>query len=265
MSLIGKTVEDQIWNFFMPKVGNAYGVCALMGNWQDESGFKPTNMQNSYEKKLGHTDESYTKAVDDGSYGNFVHDSVGYGLVQWTYWSRKQGLLTLAKKMGRSIGDTEVQLEFAWQELNTGYRGVLAAMKSAKSVKEASDIILTQYEKPQDQSEENKIQRAGYGEAFYKKYVGTHGNTVSASKPTTPSPSAELEAAQKHPNTVPEGGAPIRHVVKKGDTLYSLAKKYGTTVDKIVADNIRRYPKMTARHIVVGWELTILAKNGIHP
>lgn len=262
--LLGKTVEEQVYNFFMPKVGNAYGVCALMGNWQDESGFKPTNMQNCYEKRLGYTDESYTKAVDEGSYGNFVHDGVGYGLVQWTFWSRKQGLLACAKKMGRSIGDMEVQLEFAWQELSTGYRGVLAIMMSAKSVKEASDIILTQYEKPADQSEANKIQRAGYGEAFYKKYVGISGNTVSASKPTTPSSSAELEAAQKQPDASPAGSAPIRHVVKKGDTLYSLAKKYGTTVDKIVADNIGRYPKMTARYIVTGWELTILAKNGIH-
>jgi hypothetical protein len=37
-------------------------------------------------------DASYTVAVDNGSYTNFTHDSAGYGLAQWTYWSRKQGL-----------------------------------------------------------------------------------------------------------------------------------------------------------------------------
>jgi hypothetical protein len=37
-------------------------------------------------------DASYTAAVDNGSYTNFTHDFAGYGLAQWTYWSRKQGL-----------------------------------------------------------------------------------------------------------------------------------------------------------------------------
>ena len=85
MSLIGKTVEEQMWNFFMARVGNAYGVAALMGHWFAESGLNPRNLQNSFEKKLGYTDESYTKAVDNGSYTNFIHDSAGYGLAQWTF------------------------------------------------------------------------------------------------------------------------------------------------------------------------------------
>ena len=135
MSLIGKTVEEQMWNFFMARVGNAYGVAALMGHWFAESGLNPRNLQNSFEKKLGYTDESYTKAVDNGSYTNFIHDSAGYGLAQWTFWSRKQNLLSFAQGRGCSIGDTEMQFEFGYQELCTGYKSVLAVMKSAKSVR----------------------------------------------------------------------------------------------------------------------------------
>ncbi len=171
MSLIGKTVEEQMWNFFMARVGNAYGVAALMGHWFAESGLNPKNLQNSFEKKLGYTDESYTKAVDNGSYTNFVRDSAGYGLAQWTYWSRKQNMLRFARERGCSIGDTEMQFEFGYQELCTGYKGVLAVMKSAKSVREASDVLLTQYERPADQSEEVKVKRAGYGRKYYEKYV----------------------------------------------------------------------------------------------
>ena len=171
MSLIGKTVEEQMWNFFMARVGNAYGVAALMGHWFAESGLNPRNLQNSFEKKLGYTDESYTKAVDNGSYTNFVRDSAGYGLAQWTYWSRKQNMLRFARERGCSIGDTEMQFEFGYQELCTGYKGVLAVMKSAKSVREASDVLLTQYERPADQSEEVKVKRAGYGRKYYEKYV----------------------------------------------------------------------------------------------
>lgn len=63
MSLIGKTVEEQMWNFFMARVGNAYGVAALMAHWFAESGLNPKNLQNNFEKRLGYTDESYTKAI----------------------------------------------------------------------------------------------------------------------------------------------------------------------------------------------------------
>lgn len=182
MSLIGKTVEEQMWNFFMARVGNAYGVAALMAHWFAESGLNPKNLQNNFEKKLGYTDESYTKAVDNGSYTNFVHDSAGYGLAQWTYWSRKQNLLCFAQERGCSIGDTEMQFEFGYHELSTGYKAVLAVMKSAKSVREASDVLLTQYERPADQSEAVKVKRAGYGQKYYEKYAESAlngGNNMS--------------------------------------------------------------------------------------
>lgn len=89
MSLIGSTNEQKIWNYLYAKLGNAYGVAGIMGNMMAESGLRPNNLQNSYETKLGFTDEAYTTAVDTGSYTNFIHDSAGYGLVQWTYWSLK--------------------------------------------------------------------------------------------------------------------------------------------------------------------------------
>ena len=69
---------------------------------------KPKNLQNSYESKLGFTDDTYTAAVDNGSYGNFVKDSAGYGLAQWTYWSRKENLLNFARgcrQVNRRLGN----------------------------------------------------------------------------------------------------------------------------------------------------------------
>lgn len=83
-----------------------------MGNLYAESGLSPTNLQNSYEKKLKMTDSEYTSAVDDGRYKNFVKDGAGYGLAQWTFWSRKQNLLQFCQNRGRSIGDLNTQLDF---------------------------------------------------------------------------------------------------------------------------------------------------------
>ena len=112
MSLRGKTNEEKIWNFLMDKFDNAYGVAGLMGNLYAESGFRPQNLQNVYEKLLNRTDEEYTKQVDSGEYKDFVEDKAGYGLAQWTYWSRKEKLLKFAKDKKKSIGDLEMQLEF---------------------------------------------------------------------------------------------------------------------------------------------------------
>ena len=53
-----------------------------MGNLYAESGLVPANLQNTYEKKLGYTDATYTAAVDSGAYTSFAKDGAGYGLAQ---------------------------------------------------------------------------------------------------------------------------------------------------------------------------------------
>lgn len=99
--------DKEMWNFFKSKGLNDYGIAGLMGNLYAESGLKPTNLQNSYEKSLGMTDAEYTAAVDCGAYTNFAQDSAGYGLAQWTFWSLKQEMLNFIKNKGKSIGDGE--------------------------------------------------------------------------------------------------------------------------------------------------------------
>lgn len=186
MALTGNNTEAKIWNYLKGWIQNDYGAAALMGNLYAESGLNPRNLQNSYEKSLGHTDDTYTAAVDSGKYAGFVRDGAGYGLAQWTYWSRKEALLAYVKAAGASVGDLETQLGFLRKELAESYPAVLAALKSAKSVREASDVVLTKYERPADQSENVKIKRAGYGQTYLSKYAdgssaGKEGNTMSNS------------------------------------------------------------------------------------
>ena len=177
MGLTGNTNEERIWNYLIGKGMSSAGAAGLMGNLYAESALNPKNLQNTSEKKLGYTDDSYTAAVDNGSYSNFVRDSAGYGLAQWTYWSRKQNMLEFARAAGKSIGDLEMQLDFLFKELSEGYKTVLATLKAATTVKAASDSILLNYERPADQSEAVKAKRASYGQTYYDKYAKT------ASKP----------------------------------------------------------------------------------
>lgn len=167
--LIG--TEEKIWTYLKSKGLNDYGAAGLMGNLYAESGLNPKNLQNSYEKKLGYTDAQYTAAVDNGKYKNFVKDSAGYGLAQWTYWSRKQALIDFCKTAGTSIGDLDMQLNFLWKELSDGYRGVINVLMNATSVIEASNTVLLQFERPADQSTSVQLKRAEYGQAYYDKYA----------------------------------------------------------------------------------------------
>lgn len=172
MSLVGNNTEEKIWNYLKGKGLNSYGIAGLMGNLYAESALKPTNLQNSFEKKLGMSDDLYTTSVDNGDYTNFVRDSAGYGLAQWTYWSRKQNLLNFVRERGKSIGDLEVQLDFLYKELSEGYKAVLSVLKTATSVRQASNAVLTQFERPADQGESVQARRAEYGQNYYNKYAG---------------------------------------------------------------------------------------------
>ena len=161
-----------IWNFLKSKGLNDYAVAGIMGNLEKESGLDPCNLQNSDNKKLNISDADYTAVVDAGAYPDFVTDKAGYGLVQWTYWSRKKALLDYAKAAGTSIGDLNMQLAFMWQELQ-GYKTVMTVLNSAASVREASDIVLHKYEQPGDQSVAVEEKRAASGQTFFDRFTGS--------------------------------------------------------------------------------------------
>lgn len=161
---------EKTWNFLLDWLGNEYGVAGLMGNLHAESTLRANNLQNSYENKLGMDDATYTKAVDTGIYTNFVKDSAGYGLAQWTYWSRKQALLAYAEQNKASIGNLDMQHNFLKEEMEKSYGSVLKVLKSATSIAEASNAVLTGYEKPADQSDKVKDTRAQYGQMYYDQF-----------------------------------------------------------------------------------------------
>ena len=163
--------ELVIHDYLRAKGLNEYGVAGLMGNLFAESGLNPRNLQNSYEKPLSMNDNAYVTAVDNGTYTNFVYDKAGFGLAQWTYWSRKQNLLNFARAAGKSIGDLIMQLDFLWKELSESYPGVVSVLKSATSVLEASNAVLLNYERPANQSEGVQTKRAEYGQRYYDQFT----------------------------------------------------------------------------------------------
>lgn len=165
------TNEQLIWNYFKSHGLNDFGTAGLMGNLYAESGLNPKNLQQTYERKLGYSDDSYTDAVDHGIYTNFVKDSAGYGIAQWTFWSRKQALFSFVKSREKSIGDLNMQLDFLMKELREGYIGVLNTLCNATSVLEASNDVLFRFERPANQDESVQAKRCAFGQRYYDLFA----------------------------------------------------------------------------------------------
>ena len=181
-NLQGNEVTEQVYNYLTTTGGmTPFGAAGLMGNLEAESGINPGIVEGLLAKKLGTTSAQYTADVDSGkiSKNDFLHPlgkQYGYGLAQWTSPGRKQGLYDLVKSRSVSIADTKSQLDWLLQELqSSSYAPVYNVLKSASSVKEASDVVLHKFESPADQSSAVESKRASMGQNLYNKYAGSAG------------------------------------------------------------------------------------------
>lgn len=257
--------EKIVWDYLMQHIGNPYGAAGLMGNLWAESGFKPTNLQNSYEKKLGMTDVEYTSAVDDGSYTGFETDRAGYGLAQWTNGARKRNLHDFAKDAGKSIGDLHMQLDFLMHEMQ-GYKTVHTTLRTATSVQEASDIVLTKYERPADQSDAAKKRRAGYGQKYFDKYAASAppvvynlGERILRSGDTGDDVRELQKALNRLPNTVQKleedgvYGSETMRAVYTLQTVYEIVVdgKYGSASHKVLMEALQQLDYVPVMHMTI--------------
>ena len=206
---MGDTTNSMVW-WYLRKMGlNEKGAAGVMGNMQAESGINPINLQDSYESSLGYTDESYTKAVDKGTYKNFASDSAGYGLVQFTSSNLKQDLYDHVKEEDKSVGSLSGQLETLNKQLTNSYSDLLSTLKNAKSVSEASNAFLHNYERPADQSSSVEAARASLGEKFYEQFKGTEGTEIDDAKVDFGSSSSDNDDSSSSSSSSSDGGDTI--------------------------------------------------------
>lgn len=142
------------WTFLRVGMGliqqQAAGVC---GNLYAESKFSEDNAQ----------DSSYP-GIHNSNYVYSSSDSVGYGLMQWTYKTRKEGLTSTADSMGLAVSDINAQLAYFRKEMTTDFKSAWTKIKAATSYNNASDIFLEEIEKP---AVYNYNERRGYSQTIY--------------------------------------------------------------------------------------------------
>ena len=138
---------------------NDAGVSALMGNIWHESGgtFDGRIVQGYTEADLNGFCQDYTDDVNDGtiSESQFVNggpNGGGYGLCQWTYYTRKQGLYDFNLSGGyNNIGDNTMQTNYIHQEFpgyTTSYTALLSATEN--NIDSVTETIELNYFGPAD-------------------------------------------------------------------------------------------------------------------
>ena len=167
--------KENIWQYLKHKGFSDVAAAAIMGNMEAESNCVSNRLQGDFTKDFVRSKE-YTAQVDAGkiSRNEFIYNGPGgggYGLCQWTYYTRKAGLYDLAQEQGVSVGDEFIQVEWLTRELNqTEFKPVLELLHTSVSIRDCSDILVKQFLRPADQSEAVLKQRAEFGRNMYQLF-----------------------------------------------------------------------------------------------
>ena len=138
--------EQYIYNFLRGGGLTRAGALGAMGNLGYESRFKPNNV----EDRCPISDFDYTLNVDNHIIpkGEFVADSYGYGLAQWTYSTRKARLYELTVERGLSISDEAAQMELLLEELRNDFPKLYSFLCTTTDMYEATRRFCVDFENP---------------------------------------------------------------------------------------------------------------------
>lgn len=126
ITLKGSSNAQIIWNFLKAEGFSDQGAAGLIGNLQQESQCNP---------KLAEIDEQEHDTIPETG---------GYGIAQWTYVTRVEGLKSMAAQLGKPVGDMSVQLTFMKKEALE--YGCWEPMKKMTDIEEATRYWEDKYE-----------------------------------------------------------------------------------------------------------------------
>lgn len=180
--------EYIIYNALINDGYNTAAACGILANLYEESKFDSHNVQDSYEHLVG-SDMSYTSGVDNGfiSKSSFIYDQAGYGIAQWTYFSRKQALYDF--RGSNSIGNLNMQINFMLYELKNSYSTVGQTLRklsnNADAAYRAGEIFHRLYEKSTGGSTVSARRAKLARDTFWAHYDNSESSQAVSNKGTT--------------------------------------------------------------------------------
>lgn len=160
------TIQEYMYRRFRKAGMTVEGACAVLGQIQHEGVFQSTNAEDS--KKI--VDAIYTRQVDNGiiTKQQFMFDGVGYGYAQWTFPDRKGKMYDFHRARGKSIGDSETQIDFLIWEMQHDFPNQWRLVTSSHDLAECSLQLLDKWENPDGKDKQKPIRYAS-SENFYKQ------------------------------------------------------------------------------------------------
>lgn len=160
-ALNGSNNSEQIWNYLIEKGFSPAGAAGIMGNLVRESGLIAGNVQNG----MGYSDEAYVSGIKNGTITReqFINDSRGFGIAQWTYSTRKAALYDALGP--ENIDNLSMQLDFMCNEMSGDLK---SSMMNATNPSAAADQFHRVYERSADRTSTNRQNSAV---SIYNQYV----------------------------------------------------------------------------------------------
>lgn len=127
------TTQEHLYRRFREAGMTPAGACATLGQIQFESAFRSNNAEDF----KGIADEVYTAQVDSGerTRHQFSYDGVGYGYAQWTEPTRKGRMYDFHRARGKSIGDSETQIQYLLWEMKNYFPNQWKLITSSSDLK----------------------------------------------------------------------------------------------------------------------------------
>lgn len=145
------STRQDIFNLLRETGLTVAGALGLMGNWDCESNLEPCRVQGDF-NPFRTASKNYVAQITSGAISKeqFMRDAKGFGLAQWTYFTRKGQLYTYWKNSGAALDDAEMQTRFALYELSTGgeYGGLYHILKTSDDLLDCVTKACTIYERP---------------------------------------------------------------------------------------------------------------------
>jgi len=180
------------------------GASAVLGNVQHESAFKPENV----EDRSGIPDSDYVRRVNTGQMtrDQYMYDTYGMGLAQWTYPPRKGWMWDWFKSRNKSIDDLEEQVNFLIWEMKEHYSGCWNLCCSSNSLYDCVHKLLWEWENPADKNGQFPL-RLSSAQDWFNKLSGLNVGEVEIPGETTSTP--VIQHPSKPADEVDDDGIPI--------------------------------------------------------
>ncbi len=137
------------------------GALGVIGNWECESNCEPYRVQGDFSSYRS-ISRAYVNAINYGqlSRDSFARDQKGFGLAQWTYFSRKEQLFDAWKSEGGSIADIELQIAFAYTELKVDFPKDFELLCTTNDIYAATKAVCDRFENPAVKNYDARFQAA---------------------------------------------------------------------------------------------------------